>query len=214
MHTHVGTAMAGCGFLNIYRADSNRWGVALRGGWGVAFWGMNWFKRVEVWVLLLASGGLAVWALKGGKGAGEEAFEAGWQTAASEGGSAGVARRLEVLGGSLERDYGNARLDLLVRVSNPGAHPLLMSPPKVRLLAGAQAEREVPPFFLPVERPPEVAAGGTSEAKLRYWLEAKDVEGPLVLEVDGVREPVKDATPFDLKALENGKARPVTGVAW
>jgi hypothetical protein len=50
--------------------------------------------------------------------------------------------------------------------------------------------------------------------KLRYWLVAKDLEGPLVLEVDGVREPVKDAKPFDLKSVENAKARPVTGVAW
>ncbi|MDH4476685.1 MAG: hypothetical protein QE274_09425, partial [Verrucomicrobiaceae bacterium] len=136
--------------------------------------------------------------------------EGGWE-AGSVSGEVVAGGRVTMLGGAVERDYGNARLDLEVRVRNEGVHPLVMKAPKVRLMAG---EREVPTFFLPAERLPEVAAKTTSEVTLRFWLEAADLKGALVLDVEGEKVPVKSAAVFDLTTLENGKPRAVRGVEW
>lgn len=167
---------------------------------------MKFYQRIEVWVLLLAVALAAVWVLKPGS-------EARWQEEDS-GAAEAVEGALRLLGATLERDYGNARLDLEVRVRNAGLHPLLLTPPQARLLAGAGGEREVAPFFLPAERPPEVAPGATSEVRLRYWLEAADVQGPLWLQVGEEKVPVKSAAAFDWEPLENGKAVRLRGVAW
>jgi hypothetical protein len=166
----------------------------------------SWIQRPEVWVLLLASVAAGFWAL--GPGPEEAEWQAAPGTAVVEGG------RVRLLGGVLERDYGNARLDVTVRIRNEGIHPLPLNPPRTRLLAGVEGGREVPPFFLPTERPPEVAAKSEAEVTLRYWLEAADLKGPLVLEVEGERVAVKEARAFDLEDLENGKPRVLKGEAW
>lgn len=141
---------------------------------------------------------------------GSKEVESSWQ-GEPEGGEAVVESKATMLGGALERDYGNARLDLTVRVRHDGIHPLVMKAPQVRLMAG---EREVPSFFLPAERLPEVAPKTTTEVTLRYWLETTDLQGPLALEVDGEKVPVKSATAFDLATLENGKPKALRGVEW
>jgi hypothetical protein len=168
----------------------------------------NWIRRPEVWVLLLASVAAALWALKSG------GSEAEWEAGPGVSELKTAEARVTVLRGSLERDYGNARLDLEVKIRNEGLHPLVLVPPKVRLLAGATGDREVPPFFLPAERPPEVAGKTVSEVMLRYWLEAGDLGGPLVLELEGEKVPVKADRPYALDKLENGKAVPLRGVEW
>lgn len=170
---------------------------------------MKFYQRIEVWVLLLLTVAAAVFVLQPGTDS------ADWeesQPAADE--APDRAIHLTLRGATLERDYGNARLDLDVRVANGGAHPLVLTPPRARLLAGAKADREAPPFFLPAEPPPEVGAGATSEVRLRYWLEAADLQGPLRLVVDDARLEVKSAAAFDLEALENRKAVTLRGVAW
>jgi hypothetical protein len=75
-------------------------------------------------------------------------------------------------------------------------------------------EREVPTFFLPAERLPEVAAKTTSEVTLRYWLEGEDLKGALVLDVEGEKVPVKSEKVCDLTLLENGKPQALKGVEW
>lgn len=166
----------------------------------------NWSRRPEVWVLLIGSLGIAFWAMKPAHDpAGWSAGDGSASLPSSENASA------QLVIGELVRDYGNARLDLMVRIRNEGVHPLLLTPPKTRLLADQQ---EVPAFFLPSERPPEVAAKMTSEVKLRYWLESAHLLKPLVLEVNGESLPVKSAKPFDLNQLENGKPRLLHGVDW
>ena len=171
----------------------------------VRWWGlMSWMRRPEVWVLLLASGAALFWALS------PTGDDGGWE-AGPVSGEVAAGGRVTMLGGALERDYGNARLDLEVRVRNEGVHPLVMKAPKVRLMAG---EREVPAFVLPAERLPEVAAKTTSEVTLRYWLERDDAKGSLVLDVEGEKVSVKSAKAFDLTTLENGKPRAVRGVEW
>lgn len=155
-------------------------------------------------MLLLASGAALFWALS------PTGDDGSW-VGAPVTGEVAMGGRVSMLGAALERDYGNARLDLEVRVRNEGVHPLMMKAPQVRLMAG---EREVPAFVLPAERLPEVAAKTTSEVTLRFWLEAQDVKGALVLDVEGEKVPVKSAKAFDLTTLENGKPQALKGVEW
>lgn len=165
---------------------------------------MPFFKRIEVWVLLAVGAGLSWWALKPA-----EERPVRWETASAE--AEPTSTRVTVRGALIERDYGNARLDLDVNVRNDGIHPLRLSPPKVRLLADG---REVPPFFLPADRPPEVAPQSTSEVKLRYWLEGSDLQGPLVLDVEGEERLVKSATPYPLEKIANGEPVVLRGENW
>ncbi len=168
---------------------------------------MKFYQRIEVWVLLLAVAVAVVFVLKPRPDT--EVWEQGAELAESA-----AAQRVSLLGATLERDYGNARLDLEVRVTNSGAHPLLLTPPQARLLAGPEGVREVPPFFLPAERPPEISPGATSEVRLRYWLEAADLQGPLWLVVGEDKVPVKSAEALDLEQVENRKALRLRGVEW
>jgi hypothetical protein len=112
----------------------------------------------------------------------------------------------------LERDYGNARLDIELRIRNDSAEKLVMQSPRVRLLTGKG--REVASFFLPFDPVPEVAAGSSQDVQLRYWLEAADVQESLSLEVDGKTVPVKSAQPFDLNALKNAEKKVIEAGGW
>lgn len=172
---------------------------------------MKFYQRIEVWLLLLAGAGAAFWALQPRAGSTAGSWEHDSARAADE---AEGARRVTLRGATLERDYGNARLDLDARVRNDGIHPLALTPPHARLLAGPDGEREVAPFFLSAERPPEVAPQAASEVRLRYWLEAADLQGPLLLEVEGEKLPVKSAAPCDLEKFENRKPVILRGVEW
>ncbi len=170
---------------------------------------MKFYQRIEVWVLLLLAAATALFVLK-------PAADSGWEDPQpAAGGAMGTESVLGLKAATLERDFGNARLDLDARVTNPGRHPLLLTPPQTRLLAGSPpASREVPPFFLPAERPPEIAPGSTSEVQLRYWLEGADLQGPLWLDVNGERLQVKSAAPFGLEKLENQKPVKLRGIDW
>ena len=162
------------------------------------------FKRIELWVLLAVVAGGLIWVFTSG----ESSDEAGEDAVTTE--STDAPLKLHRL--TLKRDYGNARLDLDVRVQHRGADKLVMQSPKVKLLTGAG--REVPSFFLPFEALPEVAPGSTQDVQLRYWLEAKDLEGALTLEVEGRPLPVKGAQPFDLNSLKNGEERTLQPGSW
>ena len=103
---------------------------------------------------------------------------------------------LQLRRSTLERDFGNARLDLEVRYKNSSPRPLSMQAPDVRLINGAG--KEVPPFILPVERPPSIEAQTTGDVRLRFWLEKTDLAGPLALEIRGQKLEVKNSTALDL----------------
>lgn len=169
---------------------------------------MAWMKRFEIWFLLvLVLGGLA-WVLFFSSGDQfEEELLSDGATAELKVEQALTLRRLVA-----KRDYGNVRLDLEVRMRNAKGEKLLMTSPQVRLLAGE--DREVPSFFLPFDPLPEVAANSTQEVLLRYWLEAKDLQGSLVLEVEGQRLLVKEAEPFEIELLTNGEETQLKTVRW
>lgn len=113
---------------------------------------------------------------------------------------------------TLERDHGNARLDIEVRVTNPHPHKSQLVPPFARLLNAAG--KEVPAFFLPIEPPPTLDPQTTADVRLRFWLETTDLAGALTLELDGTPLPIKSAKPFDLTPLTNAKAVVVEGLDW
>lgn len=163
---------------------------------------MRVFQRFEVWLLLIA-GGIAVWW--------------SFSTAPNPSETGPVAEinpeaPLQLRRCTLERDFGNARLDLEVRCKNASPRPLSMQPPDVRLLNAAG--KEVQPFILPVERPPSIEAQTTGDVRLRFWLEKADLAGPLTLEIRGQKLEVKNSTPLDLEKLKNATPKVWTSAAW
>lgn len=163
---------------------------------------MRLFQRFEVWLLLLV-GGIAIWW----------SFQSN-TTPVEDGPVAGMNADspFQLRRCTLERDFGNARLDLEVRYKNTSPRPLSMQPPDVRLINAAG--KDVPPFILPVERPASVEAQTTSDIRLRFWLEKADLTGPLTLDIRGQKLEVKNHTPFDLEKLENAKPKLWTKSAW
>ena len=87
-----------------------------------------------------------------------------------------------------------------------------MQAPDVRLVNGAG--KDVPPFILPVERPPSIEAQTTGDVRLRFWLEKADLAGPLTLEIRGQKLEVKNGTALDLEKLENAKPKVWTSADW
>ncbi|WP_395741660.1 hypothetical protein [Prosthecobacter sp.] len=161
---------------------------------------MRIFQRFEVWLLLLV-GGIAIWwAFSTGPNPGETGPETRPDSP------------LQLRRCTVERDFGNARLDLEVRYKNTSPRPLSMQAPDVRLINAAG--KEVPPFILPIERPPTAEAQTTGDIRLRFWLEKADLAGALTLEVRGEKLEVKDSTPLDLEKLENAKPKVWTSAAW
>ncbi len=162
---------------------------------------MSFLKRIEVWVLLLLGGGAAVWVLMD-----KPVIEGDPQPVEST----STDPALVIHRCTLERDYGNARLDIELRYRNASPRPLVLQPPDVKLMTGDG--REVPPFILPVEKPPQIAAQTTQSVRLRYWLESAHLSGPLTLEVRGERAEVKSASALDLAKIENKKPRTWQGM--
>jgi hypothetical protein len=163
---------------------------------------MRLFQRFEVWLLLIA-GGIAVWWSFQSAPPGDESVPVAEMSADAP---------LQLRRCTLERDFGNARLDLEVRYKNTSPRPLFMQPPDVRLINAAG--KDVPPFILPVERPASVEAQTTSDIRLRFWLDKADLTGPLTLEIRGQKLEVKNSAPFELEKLENKKPKVWTGAAW
>lgn len=165
---------------------------------------MRWYQRIELWFLAAVVAGVLFFVL--GSGAPDDAAATRDERDAKTETGTVIHRR------TLERDHGNARLDLDISHTNTTDARLPMQPPAVRLMTGAG--REVPPFFLPFNPPPEIAAGTRQEVWLRYWLEKEDLAGVLELEVEGRKVPVKSAAPFDLETLENKKPRNFMREEW
>ncbi len=164
---------------------------------------MRVFQRFEVWLLLIAAGVAVWWSFK----ADSPSAEAGVPAAALTSDSPLQLRRA-----TLERDFGNARLDLEIRYKNISPRPLFMQPPDVRLINAAG--KDVPVFILPTERPASVEAQTTSDVRLRFWLEKADLAGALILDIRGQKLEVKKSTPLDLEKLENTKPKVWTGTDW
>jgi hypothetical protein len=164
---------------------------------------MALLKRFEVWVLILLAAGAGLWVALD-----QPAQEGDPRPLEEEQTSEEPA--LVIHRCTLERDYGNARLDIELRYRNSSPRPLVLQPPDVKLLT--RDGREVPPFILPVEKPPQIAPRTAQSVRLRYWLEAAHLKGGLSLDIRGSRADVKSDAALDLEKLENRKSRTWQGV--
>jgi len=165
---------------------------------------MAFLKRFEVWVLILLAAGAGLWVtLIQPVQEGDPIPLVNEERASEE--PALVIHRC-----TLERDYGNARLDIELRYRNSSPRPLVLQTPDVRLLT--RDGREVPPFILPVEKPPQIAPRTAQSVRLRYWLEAAHLKGGLSLDIRGSRADVKSDAALDLERLENRRPRTWQGV--
>lgn len=167
---------------------------------------MKVFQRIEVWVLLVLAAGATIFVFTTSRDVDSR------PPAVANARPASPEARLEVRGCTLERDFGNARLDLVVHLTNKRASKLLLINPAVRLLNAKGAE--VPAFVLPVEPPPELPPQTTADVLLRFWLEKDDLAGKLTLEVDGERAEVKSDAPFDLEKLKSGSPLRLAVPGW
>ncbi len=165
---------------------------------------MKIFHRPEVWLLLLLAAAASIFVMLSSRNSEELALIRNPIPATAE--PATIRSR------SLERDFGNARLDLEVRATNPSAKAAQLVPPFAKLTNASG--REVPAFFLPIEPPPSLPPKTTADIRLRFWLEPEDFTGPLTLELNGQKLPVKSAKPFDLSRLENAKLTVLVGESW
>jgi len=168
---------------------------------------MNPFKRIELWVLLAMIVAGMVYVFTSNPGGGD-----GPLTGTGTGGPAPKDKELVLHKSTLERDYGNVRLDIDLKVRNDSSDKLVMQSPAVRLLASSG--KEVPSFFLPFDALPEIPAKSSQDVQLRYWLSTDDLKGPLTLEVKGKTLEVKSAQPVDIATLKNGEKKVIKGTVW
>ncbi len=165
---------------------------------------MKFHQRPEVWILLLGCVLAVGWVLMDSSGDSGLGPAVGPPVTAEE--------PLRLYRVTLERDYGNARLDIEFRYQNASPRPITLQPPDAKLITSAGAE--VPPFILAVSPAPVVAAGTTQDVRLRYWLEEDHLKEGLTLQIRDASVLVKADAPFDLDRLENGKPESWTGIDW
>ncbi len=165
---------------------------------------MRLLSRPEVWLLILASGVAAWWALREPAPYATDAAEIASTTAPDA--------TLRIHRCTLTRDFGNARLDIEFHYRNASPRPLFMQPPDVRLLT--TAGKEVPVFILPSERPPRIAEGASSDLRLRFWLEKEHLRAGLRLDIRDQSVEVKAETPLDLESLPNAEPVTWTSTQW
>ena len=165
---------------------------------------MRLLSRPEVWLLILASGVAAWWALREPAPYATDAAEIATTTAPDA--------TLRIHRCTFTRDFGNARLDIEFHYRNASPRPLFMQPPDVRLLT--TAGKEVPVFILPSERPPRIAEGASSDLRLRFWLEKEHLRAGLRLDIRDQSVEVKAETPLDLESLPNEEPVTWTSPQW
>ncbi len=165
---------------------------------------MKFHQRPEVWILLLGCVVAVVWVLVDTSG--EEDFGIDLKQPVTE------EEPLVLYRVTLERDYGNARLDIEFRYQNASPRPLTLQPPDA-VLVTSEGE-EVPPFILATSPAPTVSAETTQDVRLRYWLEESHLTGELTLRVRDAEMVVKADRSFDLDRLENGKPKSWTDPDW
>ncbi len=166
---------------------------------------MKIFQRFEVWLLIILSAVAMVVVFKP-----FSKPEAGGPITNATPAEGAANQPLLVHRLTLVRDFGNARLDIDVRLTNKHAKKLQMIAPAIKLMAGK--DRQVPEFFLPVEPLPEIPAKTTADVHLRYWLEKTDLAGKLTLQFEGESVELKSDKPFDLGSVKNAEPK-VFGVA-
>lgn len=169
---------------------------------------MNLLKRPELLALFVLAAGAAVWVLSTRSSSDYQDEQTETVAADAESGEP----PLKIHRCILERDFGNARLDIELRYANRSEEKLVMRPPQVRLVTAKGGE--VPPFFLPFDPRPEILAKTTGDARLRYWLEKSHLDGSLTLHIRDQSIAIKSAAPLDLDKLKNREPVTFSGADW
>jgi hypothetical protein len=181
---------------------------------------MHIFKRVEVWFLLaLIIAGL-VFVLKSERSHNEP--DPLIPIVGPPDSSLPKAKSFSLNEIRLKRDYENAIIELSLTVDNKNGAEFQLIPPHAQLLAGPADDsnpdpgqlRPIEPFFLAFSPPPLIPAGQIASADLKYWLEPRDLLGPLWLQIQDERQLVKAAASFNLDSLENQSTTTVTPPDW
>lgn len=178
---------------------------------------MAFFKRPEVWVLLLLSVAGVAWVL--------------WSDAEHDRAEVeGSESAEEVADGATEEEDGSSRFAIRAcRVSREEGHlivtvrvatiseqalaePLALEAPAVKLIT--EDGTSVAPFFLPFDPPPRLDAEAGAFADLRYWLPFGQASDALWLEIDGDRLPVKTAGELASDQFPEGTEVAVNGLDW
>ena len=172
---------------------------------------MAFFKRIEVWLLLLLSVAGVAWVLWSEREAASEPAPP-----APEAGTPGPASiRFAIEDRRVAREGEHLVLTLRVKrsVADAAAPPRILDGDAVRLVTaeGEAVER----FFLPFDPETTLDSHSGAETVLRYWLPMARAAGPLWLEIDGDRLAVKSAQPGpELGAWPEGVEFAVAGIDW
>lgn len=179
---------------------------------------MAFFKRIEVWVLLLISAVL-IWFVLGSEDP-DDGRDRPDPVVKKELGKADAlpvppqSERLRLNEIEVARQGDHLVVSLLVagQSREPRAEPL--NEETARLVTGTGAA--VPWFFLAFDAAPALPAkqetGETT--RLRYWLPAAQSNEALWLEIDGERLPVKEAGAFPWQKLADNEAEIFSSSQW
>jgi hypothetical protein len=167
---------------------------------------MAFFKRVEVWVLLVLTVGIVVAVLRMEQSDGGDERLEKKSTATSEpndtvtttGDKPEPRHRIAAL--QIERDGDHAVLEIRLKLPEDTKDSAFPAPnTKARLLRTDGSQ--VAEFFVPSAAIPP-ANGGVRN--LLFWADRSTLAGELFLEVDGERLKVKEADGFKLDAVKDG----------
>lgn len=176
---------------------------------------MAFFKRAEVWVLLLLSVVGVAWVLWSDSAHDRARSEPVEITEVAENSPDGT--RLAIVDRRVSREQGHLVITLQIAnaTGRPLSEPLALDSPKVRLVTGDGSE--VARFFLPFDPPPMLDPESGARAGLRYWFPLAQADEALWLEIDGERLAVKEAAaPGDPLAewFPEGVEIAVNGLDW
>lgn len=189
---------------------------------GGKFPAMAFFKRIEVWILLVLSVAGVAWVLwsdeERKRAEREESDPAGEiRTAVDLEGARFEIRERRI---SREQDHFILTLRVGHRLSETGKRLFLASgasesiEPSAKLVTGAGDS--VLPFFLPFDPPPVLDADPGAFLDLRFWLPEAQSGAALWLEFEGDRLAVKSdrASGFSADQFPEGIEVAVTGPDW
>lgn len=177
---------------------------------------MAFFKRPEVWVLLLLSVAGVAWVLWSDAER-DRAVEEGSENAeevAEEAAEEDASARFAIHECRVSREEGHLIVTVRVATTSEQAlvEPLALEAPAVKLVT--EDDTSVAPFFLPFDPPPSLDADAGAFADLRYWLPLGQASDALWLEIDGDRLPVKEAGEFVSDEFPEGTEVAVNGLDW
>ena len=174
---------------------------------------MAFFKRVEVWVLLVLTVGVVIAVLRMEQSDGDRKDLTRNSTAAarpdgedaSNGNYVAPPHGHRIAALQIERDGDYAVLEIRVQLPEDRADTSLKD---ARLLRTDGSE--VAEFFVPsAATPPR----GDGTRALLFWADRSTLAGELILEIDGERLKVKDNDDFELDEVKDGTRKVLAGQA-